>query len=296
MAKLVRSLSKNGGVVCSVIDATDIVAEAEKIHRPSATVTAALGRLLTAASLMGISLKGKDDSITLRVAGGGPAGSFIVVSDYMGNVRGYVQNTVVEIPLNRYGKLDVAGAVGTDGYLAVVKDLGLKEPYVGQVPIVSGEIAEDITHYYAVSEQTPTVCALGVLVAPDLSVQAAGGFLVQLLPGTGEEEIARLEKNIQNIQPVSTMLANQKTPEEITEMVMAGFEANIIDEISPTYRCNCSRERVERALVSIGAKDLRELIDEEETMEVDCHFCSKKYHFAKNELEGLYESAFHEKG
>ena len=182
MGKLIRCITSDGSVAALAADSTDVVGKAEKIHVTSAVTTAALGRLLTAASLMGSNMKGTDDSLTLKVNGGGPSGSVIAVADSGGNVRGYVQNPIVEIPLNKYGKLDVGGAVGKDGYLTVMKDLGLKEPYIGQVPLVSGEIAEDITSYYAVSEQIPTVCALGVLVDRDLSVKAAGGFLIQLLP------------------------------------------------------------------------------------------------------------------
>ena len=229
MAQIVRTISRDGGVVCSAIDSTDIAAEAERIHKTSATVTAALGRLLTAGSLMGSMLKKKEESITLRLSGGGPAGLLLVVSDGEGNVRGTVDNPVVEIPLNSYGKLDVAGAVGREGTLSVVKDLGLKDPYVGQVPIVSGEIAEDITHYYAVSEQIPTVCALGVLVNPELTVRAAGGFLVQLLPGATEEEITRLEENVKALPAISKMIDSGMTPEEIAKKVLAGFEPEVLD-------------------------------------------------------------------
>lgn len=291
MATLVRCISRDGGVVCSAIDSTDIVREAEQIHKTSATVTAALGRLLTAGSLMGISLKGPDDSITLRLSGDGPAGSLIVVSDGFGNVRGYVQNAIVEIPLNQFGKLDVAGAVGKNGYLSVVKDLGLKEPYSGQVPIVSGEIAEDITHYFAVSEQIPTVCALGVLVNPDLSVQVAGGFLAQLLPGATEAEIAMLERNLQNTEAITKMLAAGKTPEVICKIVLEGFEPEVLDVSTTQYRCSCSRERVERALLSIGKDELVKLSEEEPEMKVDCHFCAKQYHFTKEQLQQLLKKA-----
>ena len=191
MGKIIRCITSDGLVMATAIDSTDIVAEAERIHKTSATVTAALGRLLTAGSMMGNMLKSKDNTITLRLAGGGPAGNLIVVSDWEGDVRGYVTNPVVEIPLNNKGKLDVAGAVGRQGNLYVTKDLGLKEPYNGCIPLVSGEIAEDITAYYAVSEQIPTVCALGVLVNPDLTVKAAGGYIIQLLPAAGEDVIEK---------------------------------------------------------------------------------------------------------
>ena len=201
MGKLIRCITSDGEVMATAVDTTDIVAKAEQIHTTSAVITAALGRLLTAASMMGNMLKGKDDNLTLRINGNGPAGSIIAVSDYDGNVRGYVQNPVVELPLNEKGKLDVGGAVGKDGLLYVLKDLGLKEPFSGSVPIVSGEIAEDITSYYALSEQIPTVCALGVLVNPDLTVKAAGGFIIQLLPAAGGDTIEKLEKAIEKLNP-----------------------------------------------------------------------------------------------
>ncbi len=291
MAQIVRTISRDGGVVCSAIDSTDIAAEAERIHKTSATVTAALGRLLTAGSLMGSMLKKKEESITLRLSGGGPAGLLLVVSDGEGNVRGTVDNPVVEIPLNSYGKLDVAGAVGREGTLSVVKDLGLKDPYVGQVPIVSGEIAEDITHYYAVSEQIPTVCALGVLVNPELTVRAAGGFLVQLLPGATEEEITRLEENVKELPAISKMIDSGMTPEEIAKKVLAGFEPEVLDRFEVGYRCDCSRRRVERALISIGREDLEKLAEEQEETEVCCHFCDKKYRFTAGDLKALLASA-----
>ena len=215
MGKTVRMISDDGLLTVMATDSTDTVAKAENIHKTSAVVTAALGRLLTAASMMGSVLKGKDDSLTLRLNGGGPVGSVIAVSDSEGNVRGYVSEPVVEIPLNNKGKLDVSGAVGKDGTLTVMKDLGLKEPYIGQINIVSGEIAEDITAYYAQSEQTPTVCALGVLVNPDLTVRAAGGFIIQLLPAAGEETIEKVERCLEGIDSVTNMLTSGLTPEGI---------------------------------------------------------------------------------
>ena len=261
MATLVRSISQNGGVICTAIDSTDIAAKAEQIHRTSATVTAALGRLLTAASLMGVMLKSQENSITIRLQGDGPAGLLIAVTDGLGNVRGDVEHPVVEIPLNGKGKLDVAGAVGRNGRLSVVKDLGMRDPYIGQVPIVSGEIAEDITHYYAVSEQTPTVCALGVLVNPDLTVKAAGGFLAQLLPGAMEEDIIdRLEQNIGKLSSVTQLLTGGASAEDICRMVLDGLVPQILETTHPEYRCSCSRQRVERALLSIGKADLQRMM------------------------------------
>lgn len=286
MGRIVRTISKDASVVCSAIDGQDIVAEIEKIHKTSAVCTAALGRLALGASLLGFGLKGKDDSITLRLNGGGPAGSLIAVSDSFGNVKAYIQNPVVEIPLNNVGKLDVRGAVGRDGTLSVIKDLGLKEPYSGQVPIVSGEIAEDITNYLATSEQTPSVCALGVLVNPDLSVAQAGGFLIQLLPFAAEKAIDIIENNIRDMQSVTQMLSGGMDAESIAMKALEGLEPNVLDDFEVNYRCDCSRSRVEKALISLGKKELEELAKEDNT-EVKCHFCDKVYNFTSKEINGL---------
>lgn len=287
MAKIVRTISKDASVVATAIDATDIVAEIERIHKPSAVVTAALGRLSIAASLIGLGLKGDNDSVTIRLNGDGPAGILIAVSDSHGNVKSYVGNNIVEIPLNKYGKLDVAGAVGRQGTLSVVKDLGLKEPYVGQVPIVSGEIAEDIASYFAVSEQIPTVCGLGVLVNPDLSVKAAGGYLVQLLPFADEKCIDVLENNVNTLPSVTQMLTSGMSAEEIAMKVLDGLEPNVLDELSCAYKCDCSKERVEKALISLGREELTKMAAEEDVTEVCCHFCDKKYRFTREELRAL---------
>lgn len=287
MGKLVRAIAADGLAVCTAVDSTDIAARAEQIHKTSATVTAALGRLMTAASIMGSQLKNEEDSVTVRMAGGGPSGTLIAVSDSAGNPRGYVANPIVEIPLNAQGKLDVAGAVGKEGMLTVIKDVGLPEPATGSVPIVSGEIAADITNYYAVSEQTPAVCALGVLVNPDLSVRAAGGYLVQLLPGAGEDVISRIEENIRDIKPASTMIDEGMTPEQIIDTVMAGLSPDVLETRTVAYTCTCSKARVERALVSLGRDELRRLAQEQESARVECHFCDKTYTFTRAELEAL---------
>ena len=287
MGKTVRYISEDGAIVMVAVDSTDIVYRAEQIHKTSAVVTAALGRLLTAASLMGSMLKGKDDSVTLKLAGDGPAGSVIAVSDSSGNPRGYVQNPVVEIPLNAYGKLDVSGAVGKNGYLYVIRDLGFGEPYIGQTPIVSGEIAEDIASYYANSEQIPTVCALGVLVDRDLTVKKAGGYLIQLLPGAPEEDISALEENIRSIAPVTVMLDEGKSIDDICHIALKGFEPQLLDESMSEYRCNCSRDRVKQALVSIGREELEKLAQEQEKTQIECHFCDKKYVFSKEAILDL---------
>ena len=240
---MLRGISENGGVVFYGVDSTEIVREMERLHQTSAVTTAALGRLLTAASMMGIMLKGSKDSITLQIRGGGPAGRLMAVSDGTGNVKGYVENPVVELPLRADGHLNVGAAVGKDGTLDVIRDMGLREPYIGQVPLVSGEIAEDVTSYFAISEQVPTVCALGVLVNPDLTVKCAGGFILQLLPGATEAEIDRLEKNIQGMSGITALLDEGKTVEELLHMALEGFAPEILDSYHVTYRCDCSAHR-----------------------------------------------------
>ena len=287
MGKHISALSKNGEVIAYVADTTDIVYRAEQIHQTSAAATAAIGRLLTAASLMASQLKADKDSITLRLKGNGPAGTLIAVSDSEGNVRGCIDNPIVELPLNEHGKLDVAGAVGKDGYLFVMKDLGMKEPYIGQTPIISGEIAEDVTHYYAASEQTPTVCALGVLVNTDLTVLSAGGFLVQLMPGASEQSIETLEKNIQNIPSVTQMLSDGKTAQEIAMILLEGLDPEILQTKDIEYRCDCNSDRVEKALLTLGREELLAMADEDPVTEVKCHFCPKVYNFHPDELRLL---------
>ncbi len=289
MSKIYRSISADASVVASAIDATDIVAEIEIIHVTSAVVTAALGRLSIAASLIGNGLKGENDSVTLRLNGGGATGVLVAVGDSCGNVKSYVQNPVVELPLNKYGKLDVAGAVGTDGTLSVVKDLGLKEPYVGQIKLVSGEIAEDITSYFAISEQIPTVCALGVLVNPDLTVKAAGGYLIQLLPFADDSVIDAIEKNINSLPSVTNMLVNGMSGEDIALKVLDGLDPNILDVINVGYKCDCSKERVEKALISVGREELQDMANDEFT-EVCCHFCDTKYRYEKSEILALIDN------
>ncbi len=287
MGKLIRCITSNGQVMATALDSTDICAEAERIHKTSAVVTAALGRLLTATSMMGNMLKGKDNSITVRVAGGGPVGSVICASDFNGDVRGYVTNPVVELPLNEKGKLDVGGAVGKNGNIYVLKDLGLKEPYNGMTPLISGEIAEDITAYYALSEQTPTVCALGVLVSPDLSVKKAGGYIIQLLPAAEEETIKKLEDGIKDIPSVTGMLSEGMSPEDIIRRALKNFEVEVLYEQNVEYKCNCSKERIEKALLSMGKKELGDMAEEMDKAEIQCHFCDKKYVFTKSELKAL---------
>lgn len=281
---LLRGISENGGVVFYGVDSTNIVREMERVHKTSAVTTAALGRLLTAASMMGMMLKSRQDSITLQIKGGGPAGRLLAVSDGSGNVKGYVQNPVVELPPRSDGHLDVGTAVGRDGTLDVIRDLGMREPYIGQVPLISGEIAEDITSYFATSEQVPTVCALGVLVNQDLTVQCAGGFIVQLLPGATEEEITALEKNIAAMPPVTTMLSEGKSIEDMLNMALQGFAPDILDREYVEYLCDCSEDRVKRMLYSLGKSEVEKLRQEDPTAEVHCQFCDKSYHIDLGQL------------
>lgn len=286
MGRIVRAIAKDASVVCSAIDGKDIVAKIEEIHGTSAVVTAALGRLALGTSLLGFGLKGQDDSVTVRFDGNGPAGMLICVADSYGNVKADVMNPVVELAPNAAGKLDVRGAVGTDGTISVIKDMGLKEPYCGQVPIVSGEIAEDITNYLAVSEQVPSVCALGVLVNADLSVKNAGGFLIQVLPFASDEIITQIEKNIQSMQSVTKLMEEGLTCEDIALMALEGLEPNVLDDFQVDYKCDCSRERTEKILISIGREQLEELASEGGT-EVKCNFCGKNYKFTASELNKL---------
>lgn len=285
MGKLIRGLSENGGIVFCGVDSTDIVCKAEQLHTTSATCSAALGRLLTGASLMGSMLKDDRDTITLRVSGNGPAGVVIACTDGTGNVKGCIDHPLVELPAKANGHLDVGGAVGKDGVLTVIRDNRLqKEPTVGQVPLVSGEIAEDITSYYAYSEQVPTVCALGVLVDKDLSISCAGGYLLQLLPGATDAEITQLEQNIAAMPSVTELLRDGKTPEDMMTLALAGFNPNVLDEREVQYKCDCSAERTEEMLLSLGRKELEKLRDEDPDCEVVCHFCHTKYHFDLNQL------------
>lgn len=290
MSTLKRAISADGSVVASAIDSTDIVSVIEQYHKSSAVVTAALGRLATAASLMGYSQKNEGDQLTLRVDGDGQIGGMIAVADSWGNVKCCADNYIVELPLNAVGKLDVGGAVGA-GTLSVIKDLGLRDPYVSTIPLVSGEIAEDIANYYAVSEQVPTVLSLGVLVAPDLHVQHAGGYLIQLLPFADESCIDILEQNVKAMPPVTEMLRSGMDAEQIVMQCLAGLDPNLLDEAAPVYHCDCSRERTSRMLISLGRKELDGLAAGGEEIEVCCHFCDKKYTFSPAEIVKMMEDA-----
>lgn len=288
MGKLIRMIAEDGTFTVIAADTTDMVARAEQIHKTSAVTTAALGRLLTAACFMGAVMKGEKDTVSLRMLGNGPAGAVVAVADSSGNVRGYVSNPNAELPLNAKGKLDVAGAVGTEGMFSVVKDLGLKEPYVGQIPIISGEIAEDVTNYFATSEQIPTACALGVLVDADLTVKKAGGFMIQLLPTALDDTIDKVEACMIQARSATEMLADGLSPEEMCREVLQGFDLQVLDEMHPAYLCKCSRQRVEQALISTGKKELLAMAEEQKT-EIACHFCDKKYEFTSAQIRKLAE-------
>ncbi len=287
MGKIVRYITKDGSAFIIAADSTDAVYKMERIHKPSAAVTAGMGRLMTAASLMGVMLKDKDDSVTLRFNGNGPAGCVIAVSDWQGNCRISVENPIVELPLNSKGKLDVSGALGNSGYLYVVKDIGLKEPFIGTTQIVSGEVAEDITNYFAVSEQTPSVCSLGVLINPDLTVNCAGGFLIQLLPGCPENIIGVLEKNISALPPVTQMLSGKMTVDEMAVKAMGGLDLDKLDETEFTYKCNCSRQKAQAAMLAAGKKELEDMLKDGKPAVVECHFCDKRYEFDLEDIKSL---------
>ncbi len=290
--KILRCITSDGAVMACAADTSDLCFKAEKTHLTSPAATAALGRLLTAASIMGAQLKQQDASITLRIKGdNSETGAVIAVSDSQGNVRGYVQNPDCPTEYYENGKLNVGKAVGKTGILNVMRDYGTGEPYVGQVPLVSGEIAEDITNYYATSEQIPTVCALGVLLdKEDHEVLLAGGLLIQLLPGADDSTIDKLEKNVSELEPMTTMLAKGMSIQEICETALKGFEVEVLDEMPIRYACSCSRDKVIDAFVTLSDDEIRSLADEKGYAEAICHFCKKKHRFSKLQLEQIIKN------
>ncbi len=284
MGEIIRCLTADGSVMAMAAECADIVSRAEQIHRSSAVVTAGLGRLLIAASLMGTTLKNQGDSVTLKIHGGGPTGTLMAIADCEGNVRGYAQNPVVEIPLKCAGKLDVGGAVGNKGMLYVIRDTQGEKPYSGCIPLVSGEVAEDITAYYAQSEQIPTACALGVSVNPDLTVQSAGGLLLQLLPGCPDEIVDQIEKNIALLPPITALFHDGRSLLDILHTALKGFSYRVTEQYHPVYRCTCSRERVMKALLTMKPEERMSLPDKTGKVEVTCRFCDAVYTFHREEL------------
>ncbi|WP_342471475.1 Hsp33 family molecular chaperone HslO [Metasolibacillus sp. FSL H7-0170] len=286
---LVRAIGFNGQVRAFAVRTTETIGEAQRRHSTWPTASAALGRSMTAAVMMGAMLKG-DDKLTVKIEGDGPIGPIIIDSDANGNVRGYVTNGQVHFDLNEQGKLDVRRAVGTEGALTIVKDLGLRDMFSGQTPIVSGEIAEDFTYYFATSEQVPSSVGLGVLVNPDNTILAAGGFILQLMPGCEEETIDAIEAQLASIEPVSKMIEKGYTPEQILETVLGEKgDISILSEAPVQFKCQCSKERFGAAIIGLGAKEIQEMIAEDGKAEAQCHFCLETYNFSQDELEGFID-------
>jgi len=285
--QLIRAISKDGLMKVSAVSTRDLTERARQIHKTLPVATAALGRLLAAASMMGNALKEEAASLTLQIKGGGPLGTLLAVSDHEGSVRGTVDNPAVDLPLREDGKLDVGAAVGNRGTLTVIRDLRMKEPYVGSVGLLWGEIAEDIALYFVESEQIPTACGLGVLVDRDQSVLSAGGYLVQLLPGAGEETAERLEASLRAAGPVTELLKADPDPEALLRAALPGLALEVLEKRPIAYRCDCSRERMERALISLGREELRDMIDQQGGAELTCRFCDRVEHFSREDLEAL---------
>lgn len=287
---IIRATAADGQIRAFAATTRELTEFARQAHNTSPVATAALGRLLTGAAMMGVMMKGADDILTIKIEGDGPIGGLTVTADSKGNVKGYVYHPEVMLPPNEKGKLDVGGALGI-GVLSVIKDIGLKEPYVGQTILVTSEIAEDLTYYFATSEQTPSSVALGVLMNKDNTVRQAGGFILQLLPGASDEIISTLENRLTEITSITALLDAGNTPEMILEHILGDLGLEILDKLPTRFACNCSKERIEKALISIGKKELQEMIDEGQTIEMNCHFCNKHYPVTVEELNVLLEKA-----
>lgn len=287
--KIIRGIAKDGMVRVIGGITTNLVNEGTRLHECTPVASAALGRMLTAGVLIGATLKSEKELVTLKIDGGKEAKGITVTAHADSSVKGFIGNPFIDLPLNSKGKLDVGGAIGTDGLLYVIKDLGLKNAYVGQVPIQTGEIAEDFTYYFTVSEQTPSAVSLGVLVDRDLSIKAAGGFIIQMMPDADPLLADLLMYRLEEIPAITTMIDDGKTAEEILELIFEGMDLEILESIEPKYVCDCSRDRIERALISIGEKDLQEIYEDGKEEEVVCHFCNKKYKFTNDNIEKLLE-------
>lgn len=288
--RIKKFLALDGKVSISVIESTNLVEEARKIHDLTPTTTAALGRLMTATALMGVELKNEQDSISVQIKGDGPIGSMVAVSDRFPRIRAYLQNPHVELPLNENGKIDVGGAVGKTGYLNIIKDIGLKEPYIGIVPLTSGEIAEDFARYFVESEQKPTAIALGVLVDRN-GVSRAGGYILSLMPDANDDIVTKIEENIKKIPSISKILSQSTNLDEIAKIITGDDNIKLLEEnIYPKYECNCSKEKFERGLISLGKTELEDILKDEKDTEILCHFCNKKYIFDKKTIKELMDN------
>ena len=284
--QIIKFLAYEGKVSFTLCLSTDLVEKARQLHDLSPAATAALGRMLTMAAMMGANLKSVDDTITIQMKGNGPIGNVLATTNYFPKVKGYVSNPLVDIPLKENGKIDVSGAVGKEGFLYVIKDIGLKEPYIGTIPIISGEIAEDFVNYFAVSEQTPSAIALGVLVDQN-GVKTSGGYLLTPMPDCSEEIITKIEQNLKQIKPISQLIEEQEI-QEIAKLVTGDKKVQIIEEnVIPVYECDCSKERIKKGIQSLGEKEIKKIIQEDQKAEVICHFCNQKYLFSKEELEEM---------
>jgi len=290
MDSVLRILDKSGTYRAFVADTTELVNKAVKIHNLSPVAAAAMGRTLTAASIMGLDLKGENESLSIQISGDGPLGSIVTVADCHGDVRGYIDNPIVDIPLKTNKKLDVSKAVG-NGFLTIIKNMGMKEPYVGRVELQTGEIAEDIAYYFMSSQQTPSVVALGVLVDVDYTIKAAGGYIIQLMPSADEEIISKLEVNVYTLESVTEMLDKGYNTKRMARELLLGLDYDIMCEHNPKYKCNCSKDRMEKALISLGEEELTNIINDQGSAQLSCQFCDNKYTFSKSELKNLLKSA-----